>query len=95
MHPSVLVRDCGPFVHIMIDGGPEALCDDCCEPCGDAPFGVRFGSYAVCPACAARRVLSGDMPDEVSRPDESFQAFCDRLNAPMRAKMDRLYAEQN
>jgi len=94
-HPSVMIREEKDFVHIFVDAGPEVLCDDCCEPCGDAPFGVRFGGYAVCPICAVERIRDGRLPDEISSKGEDFKAFCYRLNAPLRAKMDRLHAETN
>lgn len=94
-HPSVVVREFDSVVHIMVDGGPDALCDDCCCNCNDVPIGVRFGSHVVCPACAVDRLRAGDRPNEVSRPNETFKTFCDRLNAPLRARMDALTAETN
>jgi hypothetical protein len=94
-HPLVITRDMGEFVHIMIDGGPDALCDDCDRNCNQVKLGARFGRHVVCPECAVRRLNDGDLPDEISRENETFKTFCDRLNAPLRAKMDRLHAETN
>ena len=94
-HPSVVVRDIGAFVHILIDGGPDALCDDCCCDCNDEQIGVRFDTHVVCPACAVDRLCDGEKPSEVSRPNETFKQFCDRLNAPLRARMDAMTAETN
>ena len=94
-HPLVITRDVGEFVHIFIDGGPTPLCDICCCDCTDVKIGARFGSYVVCPQCAVNMLNDGDRPDEVSREHETFKTFCDRLNALLRAKMDRLHAETN
>ncbi len=94
-HPCVLVSERAGVVHIMVDGGPVPLCDVCCKDCTKEPHGFRFGSYVVCANCAFDWISNGELPNELSRPNETFKAFCDRLNAPLRAKMDLLFAETN
>lgn len=94
-HHNVITRDVGQVVHIFIDGGPEAICDDCNRNCDDVKLGTRFATHVVCPECAVARINDGQTPDETSRADETFKTFCDRLNAPLRAKMDKLHAETN
>ena len=94
-HPLVIARNMGTFVHIFIDGGPTPICDGCEKDCTDVKIGARFGRYAVCLDCAFERIKEGEYPDEISRDNETFNTFCDRLNAPLRAKMDRLHAETN
>jgi hypothetical protein len=94
-HPLVITRDMGAFIHIFIDGGPDALCDDCCCDCNEVEVGARFGSYVVCPECAMDRIRCGEIPDEISRDGETFKTFCDRLNAPLRARMEAMHAETN
>jgi hypothetical protein len=94
-HPCVLVTERAGVVHIMVDGGPIPLCDACCKDCTDEAHGFKFGGYVVCEECARQWISDGQLPDEVSLPNETFKTYCDRLNAPLRARMDRLFAETN
>lgn len=94
LHPPVMVEETAAAVFILVDNG-LCLCDGCCKDCSNEPHGFMFGPFVVCADCATDAIRNGLEPDEVSRPDETFKTYCDRMNAPLRAKMDSLVARTN